>query len=456
MTKNNTIYRQLKEAKLDTFKDLETFRFKECQELFTQVLKEDLLTIDDRLAEERDKKRYYLKDKRVLQFQTMFGFVEVKRNYYYDRQKEKFVCLLDQFLNINSRSGFSPMVEEYAMELAVTGPSYREAVAAISQTLGYQVMSHESLRQLILQAQREMSPSVVRGQRVLFIEVDGLFVKHQRQHTRGRELKFAAVHEGWTKIGGRTRLIHKRHYRHENTEGSFWEGLEQFLLDTYDYDPQTTKLVINGDGASWITACQSYFEEQCVFQLDKYHVARDIKHLFRDHPQERVIKQALAKNEVELFLLHLTSAQGTFEDPEKEEDLERLIAHLTENQQGLCDYRKVLQSEGIDTTGMRPMGSAESTMRVLGRRLKHGRAWSPRGMAAMADALLGKLNGFSFLPSASTDQDIIESKSFPPLSHYLRQKNAASKKSEQCGNLPYLSGSLGKPITEALKAMRGI
>ena len=32
---------------------------------------------------------------------------------------------------------------------------------------------------------------------VLFVEVDGLYVKRQKQRIKGREEKIAAVHEGW-------------------------------------------------------------------------------------------------------------------------------------------------------------------------------------------------------------------------------------------------------------------
>ncbi|WP_203229736.1 UPF0236 family transposase-like protein, partial [Filibacter tadaridae] len=76
---------------------------------------------------------------------------------------------------------------------------------------------------------------------------DGLYVKRQKGRTRGREEKIAAVHEGWIVNGKRTGLVAKRHYIHEGTI-PFWEGFEQYLMDTYEYDPAVHFLVINGDG----------------------------------------------------------------------------------------------------------------------------------------------------------------------------------------------------------------
>jgi len=40
-----------------------------------------------------------------------------------------------------------------------------------------------------------------------------------------------------------------------------------------------------------------------------------------------------------------------------------------------------LEDQGIDTTGMRPMGSAKGTMSVFAKRLKNGRSWVEKGQA---------------------------------------------------------------------------
>ena len=136
--------------------------------LVTKVLQD----VDKQLAESRDKKRFALKDKRVCQQETLFGFVEDKRNYYRDRETGQYVYLLDQAIQFNG-GGFSPNLEKMALEMATQG-SYRKASHALKQFLGYSVMSHESVRQRVLDAQSVPSPSET-SQRVLFVEVDGLY-----------------------------------------------------------------------------------------------------------------------------------------------------------------------------------------------------------------------------------------------------------------------------------------
>jgi len=55
----------------------------------------------------------------------------------------------------------------------------------------------------------------------------------------------------------------------------------------------------------------------------------------------------------------------------------------------LDDYRKTLQAKGIDTSGMRPMGSAESQMRIFAKRTKRsGYSWSERGVRAMLRTMM--------------------------------------------------------------------
>ena len=108
-------------------KELEENLFRTLQESFSQVMAELLQEFDEAIALGRDKKRFYLKDKRPLKFESIFGQVELKRNYYQDRKTGKYVYLLDQYLAFDGTKGVSPVVQDLAIELAVTGSSYRHA-----------------------------------------------------------------------------------------------------------------------------------------------------------------------------------------------------------------------------------------------------------------------------------------------------------------------------------------
>ena len=93
---------------------------------------------------------------------------------------KNYVSLLDQHSQFEGAKGLSPLVQEMAMELAVEGQSYRSASHTLEKILGYSVISQESMRQHLLQTKVVQSPSVVPMRPVLFVEVDGFYVKRQK------------------------------------------------------------------------------------------------------------------------------------------------------------------------------------------------------------------------------------------------------------------------------------
>src|SRR5690625_7842772 len=87
-------------------------------------------------------------------------------------------------------------------------------------------------------------------------------------------------------------------------------------------------------------------------------------------------------------MVELNRAVGTLENEKKEERLEELIAQLSQYPEDLGDYREKLKKKGIDTTGFRPMGSAEGTMSVFAQRLTNGRSRGDDGIAKFFDVMV--------------------------------------------------------------------
>lgn len=441
-----------------TMKELEKITYRALQKSFSQVMAQTLVELDEVIAVGRDKRRFYFKDKRTLKFESVFGQVELKRNYYYDREAEKYVYLLDQYLSFDGTKGMSPVVQDLAIELAVTGVSYRQAGKAMEKLLGYPVISHEGIRQQLLNTEVVPEKTVPLEQEVLFVEVDGLYTKSQEKKKKGREIKIASVHQGWEMNGKRAKLIEKRHFIHEG-KLPFWEEFEQYLMDTYEYDPTKHHLVINGDGAKWITVCRDYFQHNVTFVIDRFHVARDVQRIFRDHSRYRPIRKKLAKYDWKGFMVELNSAVGTLDNEKKEERLEELIAQLSQYPEALGDYREKLKKKNIDTAGFRPMGSAEGTMSVFARRLKNGRSWSDKGLDKFIDimvALKDKLEIKTLHGILDQTQDFKqENKTEKPPKHFVEKlKDSAAEATRN--NLGYLKQAMGKPVTDALKGLRGI
>jgi len=439
-----------------TMKELEQITYRALQESFTEVMAHMLLEMDEAIAEGRDKKRFELKDKRRLNLDSLFGRVSLRRNYYLDRKTGNYVYLLDQYLEFDGGKGMSPVVQELGIELAVTGPSYRHAEDALEKMLGYPVISHEGIRQQLINTEVLPREKETIKQNVLFVEVDGLYTKSQEKGKKSKELKIASTHQGWEMNGKRASLIDKRHFIHQG-KLPFWEEFEQYLTDTYHYDPTQHQLVINGDGAKWITSCREYFRNG-IFVIDRFHIARDVQYIFRDHPRYRSIRKKFADYDAEGFMVELNTAVGTIGHERKEQRLEELISQLSQYPEALRDYRERLREKGIDTEGFRPMGSAEGTMSVFAKRLKQGRSWSDLGLQKMSDVMV-----------ALKDKLVIQMIHGELQSEVNMQTNNAEEKppkhfveklTKQVGeatrnNLAYLYQSIHKPVVSALKGLRG-
>ena len=89
--------------------------------------------------------------------------------------------------------------------MAVECSSYRKAARTLESIVGYAVMSHEAIRQLVLEAPVSLHrPVSQRHGRVLFVEADGLFISRQGKGKRAKEEKILAVHEGWKRNGSKS------------------------------------------------------------------------------------------------------------------------------------------------------------------------------------------------------------------------------------------------------------
>ena len=380
--------------------ELETALFEYMARQFAGLMAWALERIDDWLSNERDSRRFRMRDKEPRTLQTLFGVdITFRRRRYVDRETGKTVYLLDEVLQLPSHRQVSPALASWALGQAVLANSYRGAARSLEALYGHQVVSHESVRQVVLaageglekeQAKRLEWPAGTRKVPVLFLEVDGLIVPLQREGGQRRvEEKLLTVHEGWAPrhpASGEYVLVNKRHFRTQARD--FWELASRFVYSLYDVD-ENTMVVINGDRAEWVRRGVKYFPK-AIYQVDTFHLMRELREIF-GHGSPVVQELAEAREEDvtgAAFMAKLAEACAKLTDPKKRQRCRALLEDLKDMPEAVVDYRLRLRAQGIPTEGLRGVGAAESQVDTFADRVKHrGRSWSRRGLAAMMEVL---------------------------------------------------------------------
>lgn len=167
------------------------------------------------------------------------------------------------------------------------------------------------------------------------------------------------------------------------------------------------------------------------------------------------MQKALASYDGQKLLSELNSAVGTLETEAQEERLAQLIGHLEKYPEALGDYREWLKKHGIETKGMRPMGSAEATMSVFAKRLKNGRSWVDKGVSAMMTGLVAFLDKLSLKTLFGRVESWTEMKEEKKLPRRFVKKMTSTIKQTTRDNLLYLKNKANIPIYKTLKELTG-
>lgn len=388
-----------------SFRDLELGVFQKLQKMFATVMQDVVRELDAAVLHLRNKERYEVKDVRTGCVPTLMGDVELTRRYYLDKKTGDYVFLLDELIGIEA-GRVSPGLALAAAMQAVLGPSYRSARESLKHLFGHQIVSHETIRQLILRLgelvakEEEEKREKAEGTRkvpVLFVEADGYWCSMQKSKRKSREMRMMVAHEGWqrrTPSSKEYELTYKTHYLDLDSE-EFWERASRHLYSRYDIDDDTM-VVINGDRAGWIRRGIEYFPK-AIYQVDRFHIKRDVRRVMRGAKELTACLEAVDRSDVEGLLRGLGQVK---EKAMRSIDLELvakindLMQSITDMPEAFKDYRIRLDQMGYDTTAMRGMGAAESSVNKFSNRLKkRSQSWGIEGLKAMANSLVKYFEG---------------------------------------------------------------
>ena len=357
---------------------------------------------DKELATQRDTKVYRDKGPRKTSIKTLFGTVEYRRRVYLvkrDDGRVATVYLLDEAMKMDKIGLISSNLAE-KIAMTITGATYRDTAETISSTCG-QSISHtgvwgfiQRLGERISEEEdadvAKMKSGNTEGQKeipVLFEEMDGVWRKMQGpDHKRipKKEMKVFTMYEGWdaeSKGSKQSRLVGKKMLAGMEDSHSFHEKREAFIRSRYDAD-EIKQRILNGDGGSWI---KEEYDPDTIFQLDRFHIQKNIKKLIKDTKAQQDIASLLAEEKIdemlEYILLYAESVDSNADKGKARKNAKELYKYLSNNKEGLLSYRK----RGIEIpkpqAGVihKEMGVQENqnctliTMRMKHRRMRWGR-----------------------------------------------------------------------------------
>ena len=338
---------------------------------------------------------------RPLDVLTRFGWLRLERRQVVDRATGRYYCPLDEVLALKGKRHYSPWVQEQAVALATRIP-YRQAARLLGAWLGVE-LDHRTVHAWVQQAgqavveEEDAEQEAVFGdgeqpasdpgvREIVVTEVDGTFIKAQREQAPNFEVRFGVLFSG-KELESAT----AKHRRYRLKERVLYGGVEPaeafgerlFLAGEAKLGiSHAEHLLLVGDGAEWIEALAGQRRWQATYQLDWWHLTHALHRTFPDRPAlVAELKQSLYGGDGER-LISLVSLARVAGDGDHER-VAQLETYLRTNQEGFYGARRLRQrlSPEARTVAVEGSGAIEKQMDLMvGRRFKgQGMRWTRKG-----------------------------------------------------------------------------
>jgi hypothetical protein len=334
---------------------------------------------------------------------TLVGEVALQRRRYRCGACAREIVPLDELLGLEPRMQHSLGVRERALFL-VTELSYAKAARTLDELRGLGVSHGQLHRWVAEEGARIEADAAARTEALLgahpergstgrmpgdvWVQADGTMVNDRWSGTH-MEVKLGLVFTGTEPVGRHRRALLERHL--VGATGSWTTFAERFTaacaaLGVYEAE----RILFVSDGAAAIRWIRERSFPDAIELLDWYHLVEQLRYGV-GHRHEEVLSTALGAampGDVDALLAILRAHARVIEgeDPEQAFRCRGVIGYVSNNRQGITNYRVVpLASSG-------PMEKAVDI--VVCRRFKsRGMSWFRRGVSHLLHLKLLRLNG---------------------------------------------------------------
>ena len=390
------------------FNDLEKEIYEIACQNARELMVEILQSIDETLQLNRDTKVYRHKGKRKTTIKTIMGEVEFNRTIYEttnDLGEKMHLYLLDQAIGLETFGKISTNLALKIVEHASIS-SFRNSANNISSTTG-QSISHsgvwnvvQSIGSKLKEIEDNDAILAANGQvtgtnetKIIFEEADGVWInmqgKDRPRKGRRSELKVAVAYDGWELEGkNRYRVMNKIAVAGFDNSRDFQKRKEGAIASVFNTDEVEIR-ILNGDGGGWIKG--GLIDETVHFQLDPFHLNRDIISKVRDKDERNKIMLLLKDKKVDATLEYIKVLSDKTLDFKENERLTELYTYLSNNKEGLIPYQQRGLNIPTPPEGVvyRNLGTMEHQIcDIIAQRMKNGKAsWSKSGAEKLSKIL---------------------------------------------------------------------
>lgn len=242
-----------------------------------ETLKEFLEDYDERIKLDSNRDSRYVVQREVKKTITStLGTFDLLRTKYYDKVDGKYLCLLDERLNMPKYERFTVLANAKLLEEA-TNTCYSRAGKAINSSDEFSKgMVYSKIKKLNVEETYKEKDNKKKA-RALYINLDEDHIALQKSNERRTIGKIGYIYEGNRKVcKGRNRLVNKHTicgtYPKSSGNKAFYERINEYISCNYDMD-YLEKIIVYGDGAAWITACTNYIPKS-EFRIDRFHLSK--------------------------------------------------------------------------------------------------------------------------------------------------------------------------------------
>jgi hypothetical protein len=359
-------------------------------------------------------KRWLRNKRRPLDLLTRFGWVRLERWQVQHRSTRRYHSPLDDVLQLAPRQHASPWVLAQAVALATRIP-YRQATQLLTgwldapvdhrtvyawvQQAGAGLVAAEDAQQEAVFANGEVPPRAPGEREVVVAEVDGTFIKAQREGVPAFEVRLGLLYSGKTRESPSAKYRRYRlqeRVRYGGVESAEAFGERFFLAGEASLAlTRAHHLLVVGDGAEWIETLAGHERWKATYQLDWWHLTHAFHRTFPDRPELIAqLKEALYQGQgdrvVQLVALAQTMGNGD------QERIAQLHGYLVANQHGFYSAWQLRKNLSPDARLVAVVGSGAIEKQqdlVVGRRFKgQGMRWTRTGANRLLKLRLGELD----------------------------------------------------------------